>query len=65
MRKLYRNPIAWLIIFVAFLYSIGVPLPYLQRNPCTRYFSSAVYVMFPAEACYTMTPAGWHRVALP
>ncbi len=60
-----RNPLARIFAILVILYSIGVPMPWIGRNPCTRYFSAAVYVALPAEACYTMTPNGWHKVSLP
>jgi hypothetical protein len=65
MRNLYKNPIALVFALLVVLYSIGVSVPVLGRNPCTRHFAASVYVVLPSEGCYIMGANGWQRIALP
>jgi hypothetical protein len=63
MKNLYKNPLALAFALLVILYSIGVPVPYLGRNPCTRWLAASVYVALPREMCYDLGGGGW--VALP
>lgn len=58
MNKLHRNPLALAFAILVILYSIGVPVPYLGRNPCTAWFPVSVYVALPREMCY-VAGSGW------
>ena len=57
MTRLHKNPIALIFAALVILYSIGVPVPVLGRNPCTQWFAVALYVALPREMC--LTADGW------
>lgn len=54
-----RNPLVRIFALLVILYSFGVPMPVLGRNPCTQWHKASFYVALPREMCYDFGGGGW------